>query len=78
MAATRYNSNREYWKLNRTLLQNKQFKNEVQKIIEKYWRQANSLNSFGNYWELMKYDIRKSAIASGEKLLKQIEKERIR
>ncbi len=70
MAATRFTSNGDYWKLNRTLIQNKQFKNEAQKIIEKYWRQANSLNSFGECWELLKYDIRKMAITFGKKIAK--------
>ena len=63
-------SSRDYWKLNNTLLQNKEFKKEILDIIEKYWRQANTINNFGKCWELMKFEIRNCAIRSGKKFAK--------
>lgn len=62
LGSDRQKLNRDYWKLNKTLLQNKEFVKESQKIIDKCWRQANMLKKFGLYWELMKYEIRNLAI----------------
>lgn len=36
-----------YWKLNETLLENKEFKNKAIEIIERYWKQACILNKLG-------------------------------
>lgn len=58
----RHSLNKDYWKLNKLLLQNKELKKETQKIIDRYWSQANLLNNFGNCWELMKYEIRNLAL----------------
>lgn len=49
MATTRSILNGEYWTLNRTVIQNKLFKIEVHPIIQKYWEQASSFNS----WETL-------------------------
>jgi dimeric dUTPase (all-alpha-NTP-PPase superfamily) len=40
-----------YWKMNKTLLEK-----EVAGINDKYWNCACVMNSFGSYWELMKFD----------------------
>ncbi len=37
LGSDRQKSNRDYWKLNKTLLQNKEFVKESQKVIGKYW-----------------------------------------
>ncbi|CAJ1069845.1 unnamed protein product [Xyrichtys novacula] len=67
LGSDRQRVNRDYWKLNKTLLQNKEFVKESQIIIDKCWRQANLLKNFGLYWELMKYEIRKLAIRLSRK-----------
>lgn len=69
-ASFKRNPNRDYWKLNKTLLQNKRFKKETQDIIEKFWRQANTINNFGKCWELMKFEIRNLAICTGKRIAK--------
>ena len=30
--------NTDYWKFNKTLIQNHDFQNQIKKLIEKYWR----------------------------------------
>lgn len=59
-----------YWKLNKSLLKNELFKNNVAKIIEKYWKRACALNEFGHNWELMKFEIRSTAIVIGKTIAK--------
>ncbi len=68
LGSDRQKSNRDYWKLNKTLLQNKEFVKESPKIIGKYWRQANMLKKFGLYWELTKYEIRNLAIGLSRRI----------
>lgn len=41
--------NSDYWKLNKTLIQNHDFQNQIIKLIEKYWRQATCMESPGSY-----------------------------
>ncbi len=53
--------NRGYWKLNKT------FKMKAIEIIDRYWTQANIMNTFGKYWELTKYEVRNLAILMGKK-----------
>lgn len=57
-----------YWKMNKTLLENEVFKKEVAGIIDKYWNCACVMNTFGSYWELMKFDIRLLAISMGKEI----------
>ncbi len=59
--------NRGYWKLNKTLLENETFKMKAIEIIDRYWTQANIMNTFGKYWELTKYEVRNLAILMGKK-----------
>jgi len=51
-----------YWKLNNLLLNNLDFKLEVSRIIEKFWKQACISGNYGQNWELTKFEIRKMAI----------------
>jgi hypothetical protein len=41
--------------MNKTLLENEVFKKEVAGIIDKYWNCACVMNTFGSYWELVKF-----------------------
>lgn len=68
MGVRKHNFNGDYWKLNKTLLQNKEFQRETQKLIDKYWRQAKVFNSSAQYWELMKYEVRNLAILMSKKI----------
>lgn len=49
MATSRSILNGDYWKLNRTVIQNQLFKIKVHQIVQKYWEQASSFNS----WEIL-------------------------
>jgi len=55
-----------YWKLNNKLLKNEYLKMKIKQIIEKYTTTASLENSFGKYWELMKFDIRTAFINQGK------------
>lgn len=44
-----------YWKLNNTLLKDKQFIGAAKLIIKESWNKANGLKSYGGQWEFMKY-----------------------
>ena len=63
----RQGQNKDYWKLNSSLLNNEEFKVEVITLLNKYWIQA---NNFGKSWELFKFEIRNMAIKIGKKLAK--------
>lgn len=60
--------NTDYWKLNKTLIQN--HTSQIKKLIEKYWRQAVTTNLYRESWELLKYEIRRLAIVLGKKMSK--------
>uniref|UniRef100_A0A3P9LHW9 Reverse transcriptase domain-containing protein n=1 Tax=Oryzias latipes TaxID=8090 RepID=A0A3P9LHW9_ORYLA len=70
--APKYNV--DYWKLNNLLLNNKEFTGGVEKLIDKYWKQAFTLKKYSNSWELMKYEIRSLAISFGKKIAKAKQK----
>lgn len=66
--SSKFKTNRGYWKLNKTLLENETFNLKVIEIIDRYWAQAKVMNTFGKYWELTKYEIRNLAISIGKTL----------
>lgn len=70
MGTRSHNSNSEYWKLNKTLIHDKEFKKKAQEVIDKYWKQAKILKNFGQWWEQMKFEIRNLAILVSKKLSK--------
>lgn len=59
-----------YWKLNNTLLIDKQFIGAAKLIIKESWNKANVLKSYGGQWEFMKYKIRRLAIQRGKEIAK--------
>lgn len=65
------NNTSSYWKLNNSLLNNLDFKLEISRIIEKFWKQACNSGNYGQNWELTKFEIRKMAIKKGKYLAKQ-------
>lgn len=73
-----YRPNRDYWKLNQMILQNKKCKDDAAVIIGKYWREANLDDNFGSCWELMKFEVRKLAIILGKKIAKDKREEESR
>lgn len=60
--------NRSYWKLNSRLLEDDHFKMDAKDIIQDNWRKAQLFKSFGKYWELMKYEIRQTAMKRGKEI----------
>lgn len=46
---------RGYWKLNKKLLDDHNFKIMSSKIIDKHWTQAKIMNVYGQHWEILKY-----------------------
>lgn len=63
-------SKTNYWKLNKTLLENECFKKQSIDIIQKYWKKASIVKKFGHNWELMKFEIRNIAINIGKNIAK--------
>lgn len=47
-------------------LEDEHFIKEAKYIIQKFWRQARVNENLGLSWELMKFEIRKLAICTGE------------
>lgn len=45
--SSKYKANRGYWKLNKILLENETLKMKAIEIIDRYWAQANIMNTFG-------------------------------
>lgn len=70
MGLRRHKTNSDYWKINSSLIQNEDFLIGTKQIIEKHWTQARLANQYGQYWELMKYEVRQLAVS----LSKQISK----
>uniref|UniRef100_A0A3B3CA37 Reverse transcriptase domain-containing protein n=1 Tax=Oryzias melastigma TaxID=30732 RepID=A0A3B3CA37_ORYME len=66
--------NVDYWKFNNSLLNNEEFTDGVEKLIDRYWKQAFTLNKYANFWELMKFEIRSLAISLGKKIAKAKQK----
>ncbi len=64
-----------YWKLNSSLLKNEDLKLEISGIIDKYWKQGCATNTYGYFWEIMKYEVRKVSIKKG-KLLAKLKREK--
>lgn len=46
-----------YWKLNSTILEHKEVITEVHSLIRLHWNKARAENTFGNNWELLKYEL---------------------
>lgn len=59
-----------YWKLNNTLLEDKQFICKA-KSIKENWSKAKALNLFGKQWEFMKYQIRRLATHRRKEMAKK-------
>lgn len=48
-----------YWKLNSSLLENKEVQKEASRLISHFWAKAKNERSFGNNWELLKFELGK-------------------
>jgi len=48
-----------YWKMNSSLLNHKEVKSELERLIGFYWSKAKRENHYGLNWELLKYEIGK-------------------
>ena len=59
-----------YWKLNNTLLEDKQFLSMAKLTINENWRKAKAMNSFEAQWEFLKYQIRRLATHRGKEMAK--------
>ena len=71
--------NRSYWKLNSRLLEDDNFKMDAKDIIQDNWRKAQLFKSYWKYWELMKYEIRQTAMKRGKEIaeLKRLREDKL-
>lgn len=67
---TSYKNSKTYWKFNNRLLEIDIFQREIKKIIQTYWNKAKRTNLYCKNWELMKFQIRISAIDKGKEVAK--------
>ena len=51
-----------YWKLNSRLLEDDHFKMDAKDIIQEKYLDLPPVKSYGKYWELMKHEIRQTAM----------------
>lgn len=55
------------------------FKMDAKDIIQDNWRKAQLFKSYGKYWELMKYEIRQTAMKRGKEIaeLKRLREDKL-